>query len=157
MIQGENISILMAKVFLYKSRGDQFLYNRNWDLSWFWAGWQYWKKTGPNMSNFWRQFFFMFSWTKTFIILLKDIAAFTLKSCIKWRWKKMWKKKLNRLQKYFQLCLGLLRDTPLHNLSIMTLCICGFLWSLHKKSWRVSKFRHSYHHLATIQDVTLIS
>ena len=89
MIQGENISILMAKVFLYKSRGDQFLYNRNWDLSWFWAGWQYWKKTGPNMSNFWRQFFFMFSWTETFIILLKDIVAFTLKSCLKWRWKKM--------------------------------------------------------------------
>ena len=49
-----------SKVIIHKSRGDQFLWNRNWDLGWFWAGWQYWKKIGPIMSNFWERFFHVF-------------------------------------------------------------------------------------------------
>ena len=41
-----------------------FLLNRNWDLCWFWANWQHWKKWGPIMSNFWGWFFFKFSRAK---------------------------------------------------------------------------------------------
>ena len=32
------------KVIIEKYRGGRFLWNRNWDLSWIWAGWHYWKK-----------------------------------------------------------------------------------------------------------------
>ena len=43
---------------------EQFLWNRNWDMDWFWAGWQYWKKHfWPIMSNFIGRFF-IFSWAK---------------------------------------------------------------------------------------------
>ena len=37
---------LRTKVIINKSR--TFLWNRFWDLGWFWAGWQYWK---PPISN----------------------------------------------------------------------------------------------------------
>jgi hypothetical protein len=49
------------KIIIHKSRGDQFLWNRNWDFCWFWAISQCWKKKfGPIMSNFWRHFFYVF-------------------------------------------------------------------------------------------------
>ena len=31
-----------VNVIRYKPCGDPFLWNRIWDLCWFWAGWQYW-------------------------------------------------------------------------------------------------------------------
>ena len=43
---------------------EQFLWNRNWDMGWFWAGWQYWKK---HLDRLWATFevgFFMFLGTK---------------------------------------------------------------------------------------------
>ena len=49
------------KVIIHKSRSQQTLWHRYWDLGWFWVGWQYWKKNvGPIMSNFWGCFFHVF-------------------------------------------------------------------------------------------------
>ena len=36
---------------------ETFLWNRKWDLGLFWARWQYWKKWGAIISNFWGCFF----------------------------------------------------------------------------------------------------
>ena len=47
----------LNKVIIYKSRGEQFLWNINWDLGWFWARWQYRKKNCPIMKSFWYRFF----------------------------------------------------------------------------------------------------
>ena len=33
-----------CKVIIEKSRGGRFFWNRNWDLGWIWADWEYWKK-----------------------------------------------------------------------------------------------------------------
>ena len=30
----------LTKVIIHKLSAEQFLWNRNWDLGWFWAGWQ---------------------------------------------------------------------------------------------------------------------
>ena len=47
----------LTKVIIHKLSAEQFLWNRNWDLGWFWAGWQYWKNNfGPIMINFWGRF-----------------------------------------------------------------------------------------------------
>ena len=41
----DSLAIYIAgKVIIEKSRGGRFLWNRNWDLGWIWAGWHYWKK-----------------------------------------------------------------------------------------------------------------
>ena len=72
-----------SKVIIHKSHGEQFLWNRNLDLGWIWAGWQYWKrKSGPIMSNILGPFF-MFTWAKEFEIF-ENIVASALKSCIRW-------------------------------------------------------------------------
>ena len=55
----------VTKVFIEMSLGGIFLWNRNWDLGWIWANWQYWKKVcGPIMSNFWGCFFSYFQGQK---------------------------------------------------------------------------------------------
>ena len=59
-------------LYLHKSRDEQSLWNRNWDLGWFWADWQYWKKFGVIMSNFWGRFFHVFFW---------NVVTSALKSC----------------------------------------------------------------------------
>ena len=43
--------VIRCKVIIKKFCGETFLWNRIWDLGWFWAGWQYWKvKTAhPNL------------------------------------------------------------------------------------------------------------
>ena len=38
------LTIVGCKVIIHKSRGEKFFWNINWDLGWFWASWQYWKK-----------------------------------------------------------------------------------------------------------------
>ena len=50
------------------------IWNKIWDLSWFWAGWQYWKNTfWLTMSNFWVRFFHVFM-NKIFLsIFLKTL------------------------------------------------------------------------------------
>ena len=56
--------ICTYKVVIHKSRSEQFLWNRNSDLGWFWADWQYWKNY---LGWLWAGFegvFFMFSWAK---------------------------------------------------------------------------------------------
>ena len=54
-------------------------------MGWFWAGWQYWKKMGPIMSNFWEEFFYVFMAKKNFKNLLKIV------------WKKLHKMKLKKV------------------------------------------------------------
>ena len=57
-----SFSLAWIKVIIEKSHGGRFLWNRNWDLGWIWAGWHYWKKQqfGPITSNFWGWFFQVF-------------------------------------------------------------------------------------------------
>ena len=70
---------VVPKVIIEKSLSGKFLWNRNWDLGWIWAGWHYWKKTiGPIMSNFWGRFFQVFVGQKK----KKNIVACALKSCL---------------------------------------------------------------------------
>ena len=52
-----------GKVIIYKSRMGPFLWNRIWDLGWFWASWHYWKKWGPTKKLQNNSFFFV--WQKT--------------------------------------------------------------------------------------------
>ena len=63
-----------------KSRGEPFLWNRVWYLSWFWAGWQYWKFSdwALKYATFEGKFF-MFSWEKYIFLFLKNILASALK------------------------------------------------------------------------------
>ena len=71
----------IIKVIIEKSRGGRFLLNRHWDFGWIWAGWHYWKKIGPIMSNFWGWFFSCFHGQKQ--LKFRNIVASALKSCIK--------------------------------------------------------------------------
>ena len=103
LINHENGQIHTWDQSTHKLRGEPFLWNRNWDLGWFWAGWQYWKKNlGPIVSNFWGQF-----------LHATNIVASALKSCIKLKviffFFKIYSWYLNRLQTHFQLCLTLAR------------------------------------------------
>ena len=53
-----------ADGIFFGTKATGFIYceqNRNSDLGWFWAGWQYQKRIGPIMSNSLRVFFFKFS------------------------------------------------------------------------------------------------
>ena len=76
-------------LYIIKSRGEQFLWNRNWDLGCFLGGWQYWKKKlWPIMSNFCGQFFPCFHRQKKLLNFFEKNLASSLKSCLKWRWKK---------------------------------------------------------------------
>ena len=50
-----NERITLSKVIIEKLRGGRFLWNRNWDLGWIWAG-----------SATFEAGFFMFSWAKIF-------------------------------------------------------------------------------------------
>ena len=59
---GNNI----IKVIIWKSRREPFLWNRIWDVGWFWASWQYWKKKLGPIMNFWGQFFYVFRAKKYF-------------------------------------------------------------------------------------------
>ena len=52
-----NLHGMPGKVIIHKSCGEQFLWNRNWDLDWFWASWQYWKK---KFGSIWGRFFRVF-------------------------------------------------------------------------------------------------
>ena len=44
--QGKKVHLYWGcgKVIIEKSRCGRCLWNRNWDLGWIWADWQYWKK-----------------------------------------------------------------------------------------------------------------
>ena len=78
--QGKKVHLYWGcgKVIIEKSRCGRCLWNRNWDLGWIWADWQYWKKgSGPIMSIFWGWFFHVFKGTKNQVVS-------ALKSCIKW-------------------------------------------------------------------------
>ena len=50
---------LEIKVIIEKSCGGIFLWNRNWDLGWIWADWQYWNKKG--LGRIWATFEGFFS------------------------------------------------------------------------------------------------
>ena len=71
-----------TKVIIEKFCSGRFLWNRNWDLGWIWAGWHYRKK---HFGWSWATFdvgFFKFSWAK---VKLKKIFFFltTLKKNLK--------------------------------------------------------------------------
>ena len=51
---------LASKVIIHKSRGEQFSWNRYWDLGWFWAGMQCWKKNWADFEQFLRAVFSCF-------------------------------------------------------------------------------------------------
>ena len=53
-----------------------------WDLGWFWAGWQYWKKNVCIMSNFWGFFFYVFMGKNFFLYCFENIVVSALKNCI---------------------------------------------------------------------------
>ena len=78
--QQENNWLFLPPVIIEKSCGGRFLWKRNWDFGWIWAGWHYW--FGPIMSNFLGWFFFKFSLAKK--KEKKNIVGSTLKSYIKW-------------------------------------------------------------------------
>ena len=64
------VTRVLSKVIIKKSRGGRFLWNRNWDLGWIWAGWHYRKK--KYLGRLWATFevlFFMFSWAKKIKLL----------------------------------------------------------------------------------------
>ena len=72
VIKAWKFHIVSAKVIIGKSRGGRFLWNRNWDLGWIWAGWATFEAG-----------FFKFSWAKTnFKKQIKNIVASALKWCI---------------------------------------------------------------------------
>ena len=51
--QQENNWLFLPPVIIEKSCGGRFLWKRNWDFGWIWAGWQYRKKgSWQIMSNF---------------------------------------------------------------------------------------------------------
>ena len=66
--------------YIEVARGAIFMGGKKkWDLSWFWASWQYWKKNfGPIMSYFWG----LFEGKKKVLKSWKNIVASALKSCI---------------------------------------------------------------------------
>ena len=68
--------LVVGKVIIEKSRGGRFLWNRNWDLGWIWAG-----------SATMKPVFFMFLWAKKYF----------QKHCR--RWKHFWHNL--KLKKYF--------------------------------------------------------
>ena len=51
-------ALVLSKVIIHKLRGEQFLWNPNWHLGWFWAGWQYWNK---KLGQIWETFKGFFS------------------------------------------------------------------------------------------------
>ena len=57
-----------------------FMEQKNWNLGWFWAGWQYWKKYLSQL----RVFFHVFI-GNCFYNFFKNIVASALKSHKKWR------------------------------------------------------------------------
>ena len=58
-----------SKVIIEKFRGGRFLWNRNWDLGWIWAGWHYWKKkVWTNYEQLLRQIFTYFHGRKKKLI-----------------------------------------------------------------------------------------
>ena len=78
-------STVLCKVIKHKSLGEQFLWNRNWDLGWFWASWQYWKKMGRLWADFSGRFFSCsHGWKNIFSLKILHVAS-ALKSCRKWR------------------------------------------------------------------------
>ena len=68
----EDFDDIKSKVIWEKSRGGRFLWYKNWDLGWIWAGGITTEENtfGPIMSNFWGRFF-KFKWSKK----LKNIVA----------------------------------------------------------------------------------
>ena len=69
------------KVILEKTCGGRFLWNRNWDLGWIWAGWHYWRKNiWADYEQFLGLVFLSFCGQKK----IKNIVASALKSWIKW-------------------------------------------------------------------------
>ena len=75
----------LVKVIIEKSRGEGFL----WKIFEIWAGLgpvgNTEKKIGGQLQAFFEGGSFMFSGAKKNVIFKKYIAAFALKSCIKWR------------------------------------------------------------------------
>ena len=68
------------KVIIYKSHGEPFLWNRIWDLGWFWAGWQFWKfRTGPYSMLLLRTFFYFFLGKKYLYVFSKYCSIRTKK------------------------------------------------------------------------------
>ena len=65
------INAATGKVIIHKSCGEQFLWNWSWDLGWFWAGWQYWKKNWADYEQLLRLFFSCFQGQKLFKDLKK--------------------------------------------------------------------------------------
>ena len=74
----------MCKVILHKSCGEQFLWNINWYLDWFWTGWQYWKKNRADNEQLMREIFPCLH-GQSFFIFSNNVES-ELKHCIKWRW-----------------------------------------------------------------------
>ena len=69
------------KVIIEKSRCGRFLWNRNWDLDWIWANWQYWKKCLVRLWATFEGFFFhVFRGKKMSKNFLKNIVVFVLES-----------------------------------------------------------------------------
>ena len=74
--------IVLDKVIIHKSRGEQFLWNINFEI---WAGFglvgDTEKKNGQLLRAAFHGQLFMFSWAIFFL----NIVASALKSCIKWK------------------------------------------------------------------------
>ena len=76
------------KVITHKLCGEQFLWNRNWDLGWVWASWQYWKTNWADYEQLLRSVFSCFQGQKKIRFFFLNIAASALKKLHKMKLKK---------------------------------------------------------------------
>ena len=79
---------ILPKVIIHKLCGEQFLWNRNWDLGWFWVGWQYWKKMGGRLWVTFEGCFFMFSGAKKMSNFFQKYCSVRTKKLHKMKLKK---------------------------------------------------------------------
>ena len=111
---------------LYKSPSGSHFYGKKWNLGWFWAGWQYWKK---KLGRLWATYEASFRGQKE--KRKKKIVASALKDFIKWSLKNFFFRKnlkdfFYKLRNIFNLILSCSnRDTSPRDLSIMTLAKCS--------------------------------
>ena len=77
---------VQTKVIIRKSCCEHFFWNRDWDLGWFWAGWQYWKKNWADYEQILRAV--VWSFRITYLPLICYSVIYLL-HCIPWEPEKL--------------------------------------------------------------------
>ena len=117
--EDDSARLLRFKVIIEKSRGGIFSWNRDWDLGWIWADWQYWKKGSRlDYEQLLKVFFSCFQEQRKMLNFHKKRCSVRIKKLHKMKLTRFFfLKKLNLffyfIKKRFQLCLAPHRGTYL--------------------------------------------